>query len=268
MALLTSETGKLTLGLWQGAGRAGDPGQLLEQTETVCEDAHGQSVDYLIFPECYLTGYFNPDPLADVAAKVTPDHLIHLESLSSRFGIGLQIGSYQADGNRVLNAAHVFLPGQGLIGNYCKRALYGDWEHDRFARGDGTLIFTFRGFRIGVLICVEAEFPELSRDLARRGIDLLAISTALMSPYDNVARILVPARAMENRCFVGYANFVGRQGQLEFVGQSVISNPHGDALARGDAVTEELLVARLDLAEREAARQDIDYLSELSGVPR
>ena len=263
-----SETGILTLGLWQGAGQAGDPEKLLEQIETVCEDARDRSVDYLIFPECYLTGYFNPDPLIDVAAKVTPDRLNHLGSLSDRFGIGLQVGSYQADGNSVLNAAHVFLPEQGLIGSYGKRALYGDWEQGNFARGDGTLIFAFRGFRIGVLICVEAEFPELSRDLAARRVDLLAISTALMSPYDNVARILVPARAMENRCFVGYANFVGRQGELEFVGQSVIGNPHGDALARGDASSEELLTARLDLAEREAARQDIDYLAELPGVPR
>lgn len=263
-----SETGNLTLGLWQGAGRAGDPEQLMEQIEAVCEDARDRSVDYLIFPECYLTGYFNPDPLAGVAAKVTPDHLNRLGSLSDRFGIGLQIGSYQTEGNSVLNAAHVFLPGQGLIGSYRKRALYGDWERDNFARGDSTLIFAFRGFRIGVLICVEAEFPELSRDLAEQRVDLLAISTALMSPYDNVARILVPARAMENRCFVGYANFVGRQRQLEFVGQSVISNPHGDVLARGNAKSEELLTARLDLAERDAARQDIDYLAELPGVPR
>ena len=241
---------------------------MLERIETVCEDARDRSVDYLIFPECYLTGYFNPDPLADVAAQVTPDHLNRLGSLSDGFGIGLQIGSYQADGNRVFNAAHVFLPGQGLIGSYRKRALYGNWERNRFARGDSTLIFAFRGFRIGALICVEAEFPELPRDLAGRGINLLAISTALMSPYDNVARILVPARAMENRCFVGYANFVGRQGTLEFVGQSVISDPHGDALARGGATSEELLIARLDLAECEDARQDIDYLAELPGVPR
>lgn len=263
-----SETGNLTLGLWQGAGRVGDPEQLLEQIETICKDSRARSIDYLVFPECYLTGYVNPDPLLDVAAKVTPDHLNRLGSLSDRFGIGLQVGSYQADGNKVLNAAHVFLPGQGLIGTYCKRALYGDWERDHFARGDGTLIFEFRGFRIGVLICVEAEFPELSRDLARQRIDLLAISTALMSPYDNVARILVPARAMENRCFVGYANFVGRQGLHDFVGRSIISNPHGDALARGDATSEELLFARLDLAEREAAQQDIDYLADLSDVPR
>ena len=263
-----SETGKLTLGLWQGAGRPGDPEQLLGQIETVCEDARDRSVDYLIFPECYLTGYFNPDPLADTAAKVTPDCLNRLGSLSDRLGVGLQIGSYQADGNRVLNAAHVFLPGQGMIGSYHKRALYGDWERDRFARGDSTLIFVFRGFRIGVLICVEAEFPELSRDLAARRVDLLAISTGLMFPFDNAARVLVPARAMENRCFVGYANFVGRQGLHEFVGQSVIGDPHGDALARGDATSEELLIARLDLAEREDARQDIDYLAELPGVPR
>ena len=264
-----SETGNLTLGLWQGAGRAGDPEQLLEQVETVCEDARNLSVDYLIFPECYLTGYFNPGPLAGVAAKVKPDHLNRLGSLSDRFGIGLQIGSYQADANRVLNTAHVFLPGRGLIGSYNKRALYGDWEQSHFARGDSsTLVFAFRGFRIGVLICVEAEFPELARDLAARRVNLLAVSTALSSPYDNVARILVPARAMENRCFVGYANFVGRQGPFKFVGQSVIGDPHGDALARGGAESEELLVAELDLTELEAARRDIDYLAELPCIRR
>jgi len=141
--------GGLTLGLWQGAGQGGDPDLMIEQVETVCAQANDRGVDYLTFPECFLTGYYNPDPLMDVAAKGTPEHLGHLAGLSRRFDIGLQVGSYQADGDTVFNAAHVFLPDRGHIGSYRKRALYGPWEKESFARGQERIVFTFRGSASG-----------------------------------------------------------------------------------------------------------------------
>jgi len=118
------------------------------------------------------------------------------------------------------------------------------------------------------LICFEIEFPELARDLAHQGVDLLAVSTALSAPYDNVARILVPARAMENRCFAAYANFTDKQGDLRFVGQSAIWSPEGDAMAQADAKSDVLLTARLELSERHDATRVVDYLSDLPDIPR
>ena len=55
------------------------------------------------------------------------------------------------------------------------------------------------GWRLGMLICYDVEFPENARQLALAGADLIAAPTANMIPYDVVATTIVPARAFENQ---------------------------------------------------------------------
>jgi predicted amidohydrolase len=113
-----------------------------------------------------------------------------------------------------------------------------------------------------VLICYDIEFPEPARRLALAGADLVAVPTSLMAPYDVVARTLVPARAAENQLFVAYANRVGREGDLSYVGQSCVCGPDGGDVARAGRDEEALLVADLDLDAIARAREDHSYLGE------
>ena len=81
----------------------------------------------------------------------------------------------------------------------------------------------------------------------------LAVPTALMEPYDFVARSLVPTRAYENQVFLAYANRCGREGELLYHGLSCIVGPDGTDLARA-GTEEELLLADLHPALLAASR--------------
>ena len=148
-----------------------------------------------------------------------------LQEMATTTGVGFVLGTYEARETGVANSAHVFLPDLPLHRSYRKRALYGDWEKASFENGQGPCIFDFGGHRFAVLICFDVEFPELVREAARAGADAVLVPTALMEPDHWIADYVVPARAIENCVTVAYANRVGVEGHLTFLGKSQICDP-------------------------------------------
>src|SRR5699024_11375552 len=57
----------------------------------------------------------------------------------------------------------------------------------------------WRGYKIGLLICYDLEFPETARALATQGVDLIVITNGNMNPYGPVHLHLGRARAIENQ---------------------------------------------------------------------
>ena len=85
-----------------------------------------------------------------------------------------------------------------------------------------------------------------------------------MVPYTFVCRALVPARAYENHLFLAYANRCGREGELEYVGQSCIVAPDGADLARAGP-GEELILADVDPAPHRSRRARTTPTSPTAG---
>ena len=63
-------------------------------------------------------------------------------------------------------------------------------------------------------------------------LELIAVSTANMRPWEDSQRAYARARAMENNLFVAVANCIGSVGDTEFFGGSIITDPYR-ARARG-----------------------------------
>ena len=78
-------------------------------------------------------------------------------------------------------------------------------------------IFEIGGLKAALLICYDVEFPESVRALALAGAELVIVPTALMQPFDVVAKTIVPARAYENQLFVAYANRCGSGGRIRLL---------------------------------------------------
>ena len=91
-------------------------------------------------------------------------------------------------------------------------------------------MFEYLGWRLGLLICYDVEFPEAVRLLALQGADAVLVPTANMVEFDEVAQLLVPARACENRLYVAYANACGSEGGLIYGGLSTVVQPNGRVL--------------------------------------
>lgn len=251
----------LRVGMWQAAGQAGDIAANLAEIERIAHGASGQ-IDLLVFPECFLTGYFTNASVAEIAAGLTPARLDALSQIAAATGIALIVGSYEPAESTVYNSALVFTPAQGHIGAYRKRMLFGSWETGSFSPGREAFTFELNGSRIGVLICYDIEFPERARALGLLDVDLIAVPTALMAPFALVPEIIVPARAIENHCFLAYANRIGTDAANTYLGKSVIVNPTGQCLTSPDA-SERLIQATLDMSRRAEVRAAYDYLADI-----
>ncbi|MEM7210699.1 MAG: carbon-nitrogen hydrolase family protein [Pseudomonadota bacterium] len=232
------------LALWQGPSPSGNIDLAFETIEKVLSAAAAMGADLALFPEVYLPGYNAPQMTAQ---PLEGDWMQRLGALASRHDIAITIGIAERDGAEMRNTAVAIGPDGKHIATYRKVQLWEDRENALYERGTEYVVFPYRGRTIGMQICYDIEFPEHTRALMRMGADLILCPTANPKPYDNVNRFAVAARAMENAVTVAYCNFCGPEGELEYVGNSVIAGPEGDPLASaGNAPA--LLVTNIPVA--------------------
>ena len=175
--------------------------------------------------------------------------------------LGILYGYPERDANGAIFNSVQLIDRQGeRRANYRKTHLYGDLDRSQFSASDEPpAIFELDGWKIGLLICFDVEFPEAVRTLALAGADLVLVPTANMRPYEFVAQVLVPTRAYENQVFLAYANYVGNEEEIEYCGLSSIVAPDGQVLTKAKH-SEELLVAELDPQRIALAREGYSYV--------
>lgn len=246
----------MRVAIHQCAGVPGDVAANLAILRRAAGDAAGQGARLLILPELFLTGYNLGADLAALAEPLDGPTLQAVGEAARASGLAILTGFCERDGARLYNSAVLVERDGSLQACYRKCHVYGPMENAVFSAGEALVRTTVDGVRIGLLVCYDVEFPETARAHALAGVDLLAVPTTLSAPYDNVARLLVPARAMENQIYLAYANRVGAENGLRYVGQSCIVDPDGRDLARADAASEALIVAEVAPVDRGALAYD------------
>jgi N-carbamoylputrescine amidase len=126
--------------------------------------------------------------------------------------------------------------------------------------------------KIGALVCWDQWFPEAARLTALSGSQFLFYPTAIgwlpdEEPEMNEAQhaaweTIQRAHAIANGVFVVVVNRVGREGKLNFWGQSFVADPFGRILAKASADKEEVLVVDCDLDKIEETRQNWPFLRD------
>jgi predicted amidohydrolase len=169
-----------------------------------------------------------------------------LEQACARTGVHCVIGLLEADGELLRNAAVLIGP-DGLIGRYRKShiACIG---LDRFTvPGDEPYVVHDTAIgRIGLEICYDWRFPEISRVLALEGAEIIVHPTNSPVQAREVADYMTRARAAENAVFFLTANRCGTERGTSFFGWSQIVDPGGRRIAQaGEEPT--VVVADLDL---------------------
>jgi len=161
----------------------------------------------------------------------------------------------------VFDTTVVLAPDGELLSVYDKTHLF-DRERGVFTPGAALQDpFVFRGVRFGVLCCFDIEFPEPARTLALRGAQCLLVPSANMAPWGPSHRVFVRARALEDHCWVAYADCVGRASGYDFEGESCLVDPLGHVLC--DAERRETVVwGDVDVAMADEARGVGDYLAQ------
>ena len=237
----------MKIALYQGPGVALDVAANIATLGTQAERAAARSARLLIAPEMILSGYnIGPAAIEERAQASDGAAAQAIAELARQHGIAILYGYPERADGHIYNAVQLIDADGSRLANYRKTHLFGDIDRDAFSPGtDETVLAELDGWRIGLLICYDVEFPENARRLALAGADFIAVPTAVMPPYDFVASHMVPTRAFENQVFVAYANRCHSENGLEYIGLSCVVGPDGTDLARA-ARDEELIFADLE----------------------
>ncbi|WP_019341052.1 amidohydrolase [Stutzerimonas stutzeri] len=207
-----------------------------------------RGADLIVLPEMFTTAFsMNSSELAEPEEGPTYSWLREQAARMDAVITGSVIIE-AADGshrNRLLWARP-----NGEISHYDKRHLFRmAGEHKHYTAGEQQALFELNGWHVRPLICYDLRFPVWSRD--PHDTDLLLYTANWPAARRNAWNRLLPARAIENICYVAAVNRVGEDGKgYPYSGDSQVLDYLGDPLLEAgdtDGVFRTTLRAR-DLA--------------------
>ncbi|MDP6156176.1 MAG: carbon-nitrogen hydrolase family protein [Candidatus Thermoplasmatota archaeon] len=216
--------------------------------------------ELLIFPEMFLTGYNIGDMLFTLALDVEGDEMEKLSSLCRSNKRSIIFGMPRKDDvirGEVLNSS-VAIGADGEVTFYDKWHLpnFGPFDERRYFRqGHHLAVFEINGIKLGLIICYDIFFPELTKQYALMGCDGVVCISAAPSITLRFFEAIVPARAIENTIFMIYSNVIGNEKNLIFKGGAQVWGPRGDRKVRAEDFKECIIELDLDMAEVETARR-------------
>ncbi len=239
--------------------------ELLQQAEFFIDAVAGYRSDFALFPE-----FFNAPLMAKDNHLSTPDAIRELakhtelivkkfSEFSISYNINIISGSMPEMRDGKLYNVGYLCKRDGTVERYEKLHVTPD-EAKVWGMQGGSSLKTFDTDcgKIGVLICYDSEFPELSRLLADEGMDILFVPflTDTQNGYSRV-RHCSQARAIENECYVAIAGSVGNLPKVQNMdiqfAQSMVftpcdfSFPTNGIKAEATPNTEMILIADVDI---------------------
>ncbi len=221
--------------------------------------AAGQGANLVVLPEMWSSGFSYRD-LNQLALR-TEGIAAELLELSARHKLVIVGSMPEPNGDKVFNTIHVADNGK-LAGVYRKIHLFSLLGEDRaFSGGDSWLLAETSLGKVGVIICYDLRFPELSRRLAVEGAQVICVPAQWPKPRQEHWRTLLRARAIENQLFVVACNACGIIGKLDFFGMSMIIDPKGELLGEAGESEGEVF-ASLDLQAMDDWRRQIPCFND------
>ena len=244
---------------------------LLQQVEYFVDAVSGYRSDFALFPEFFnapLMARYNQLSGAEAIrelAKYTEAIVQKFSNLSISYNINIITGSMPELVDDILYNVGYLCKRDGTVERYEKLHVTPDEAKVWGMQGGHKLnVFDTDCGKVGILICYDSEFPELSRLLADQGMDILFVPflTDTQNGYSRV-RHCAQARAIENECYVAIAGSVGNlpnvhNMDIQFA-QSMVFTPCDFAFptngikAEATPNTEMILIADVD----------VDLLTEL-----
>lgn len=211
----------------------GDVARNLSAIDRWMAEAASKGVKLLIFPECFLSGYMFETREEGYACAIDAggEELEQVRDLCKQHEIEVVVGFLERSGSKLYNSAAVVGP-KGVTGIHRKRHLpY--LGVDRFVdepEGTSISIYDTAVGRVGIAICYEIRFPEVSRTLALEGADFIALPTNWPVQSVLLADYFTRVRAAENLVYFLVANRADSEGGAEFLGKSQIIDPLGNVI--------------------------------------
>ena len=250
------------------------PAANVRKTIPRIEEAAAKGAKIIGLQEMFTTKYFcitqNPANF-DLAEPIeTGPSVTELARVAQRLGVVIVAPLFEARGSEIYHNTAAVIDADGtVLGKYRKMHIPQDpgfEEKFYFTPGD----LGFRTWKtahgdIGVLICWDQWYPEAARLTALGGAQILFYPTAigwlpeekaaLGQAQHNAWETVQRGHGVANGCYVAATNRVGTEGRTQFWGQSFVSDPYGEIVARASVEKEEILLADCDLVKQREFRR-------------
>jgi N-carbamoylputrescine amidase len=255
-----------------------DPDAHQEALSAGIRIAVGEGARIVCLQELTLSPYFAITPDGPAAAGVEPEDLETGATATFARAVATETGAYihaslyeRAEGADGLgyNTAILLAPDGELVSRTRKLHIpvtAGYYEDHYFRPGpsDGdpfpvTVLPVADGeARLGLPTCWDQWFPELARAYSLAGAEVLIYPTAIGSEPDHpdfdtepLWQQVIVANGVANGTFMVAINRIGTEGPITFYGSSFISDPYGRVLVQAPRDQPAVLVADLDLDQRQ-----------------
>lgn len=214
-------------------------------------------VDYALFPELSVSGYLNSPELLNEFTIYYAQVLQDLLKLSEKAKLIFSVGLPMPDASGWTISQLTFAKGE-IVGIHNKTHLSAH-EQVTFIAGNSLTVQHLNGFSMGMHLCLESHYPELSLTYQKQGANLLsfAFASPRETPEDKLERfkMYLQARAYDNACFVMACNSTGKTPLgKEYAGAALIISPRGKVLAESKAYEPSYCVAEINMKDIHAIK--------------
>jgi len=230
----------------------GDVQRNLQQITDLLKDV---KTDIIVLPELCTTGYsfLNAEEATEAAEGPDGKSVAFFKQLANQHNALVVAGFAEKSGDKVYNSAIIAVPG-GSEKIYRKSHLFFR-EKICFSGGDSGFFIVphpFKDCKLGVMICNDWRYPEAARSLALLGADIIACPSNLVS---DAWKVVMPARAIENKVFLAVANRCGTETRtledgssqsLTFTGCSVLYNNAGEIMEPVGKTEDRVITLEID----------------------
>jgi predicted amidohydrolase len=198
----------------------------------------------VVLPEVWTgLGYSTKTFHRTIAEEIPGPTTALLAEKAKAYGMTIAGSMYEKAGDRYYNSCPVIAPDGRILGKYWKTHLFdapnrvdiapGMRESERVSAGDTLPVFETPFGRIGASVCSDLRFPEVYRELALKGAQVIVCASAFLSPRYDHWEFFLRARATENQCWIVASGQVGTEPKsgTAYVGRSMVVDPWGVIVA-------------------------------------
>lgn len=211
------------------------------------------AADVIVLPEMFTTG-FSMEP-ARLAQKMDGNTMQWLAQKAKEKNAVIT-GSFIAEESGKYFNRLIWMRADGSFETYDKRHLFSmAGENIQYTEGNIKRILEVKGWKVCPLICYDLRFPVWSRNVQNE-YDVLLYTANWPEARSHAWKSLLPARAIENQCFVAAVNRIGMDGKaLHYSGDSIVLDFFGKPLAAANVGKEEIVEATLKYEDLDKFRK-------------
>jgi predicted amidohydrolase len=240
----------------------------LEKSLKMIETAAGEGAKLICFPELQLSRFFPQYAGLDVSEhilSIEDEIILKMREKCKECGI-MAVPNIYLEENEKYYDTSILISNDGEVVGTSKMVHIMQcpqfYEQDYYDPSDtGFRVFDTPFGKIGIIVCFDRHIPESFRLCALQGAELIIIPTANTKnePLEKFEwELRIPA--MQNNVFVAMCNRVGKEGEMDFAGQSIVVDPNGDVVVKaGD--NEQIVYADIDLEMIGKAREMRPFIS-------